>query len=90
MGPNNILLLARGALSAAGKAYRLNSADYPIPITDILENSYTYTCCRVPEGQGLHKATRPPGRDDTRSLNPLVRTQVNDGQIQRCSNPNPA
>ncbi len=30
----------------------------------------------LPEGQGLHKAAKPPGRDETRSVNPLVRTQV--------------
>ncbi len=32
--------------------------------------------CRVAEGQGLQKTDRPPGRDETRSVNPLVRTQV--------------
>ncbi len=25
--------------------------------------------CRVPEGQGLHQTARPPGRDETRSVN---------------------
>ncbi len=28
--------------------------------------------CRVPEGQGLHQTARPPGRNKTRSVNPLV------------------
>ncbi len=32
--------------------------------------------CRVPEGWGLHKTARPPSRDYTRSVNPLVRAQV--------------
>ncbi len=26
--------------------------------------------CRVPEGPGLQKTARPPGRDETRSVNP--------------------
>ena len=26
--------------------------------------------CHVPEGRGLHKTARPPGRDQTRSVNP--------------------
>ena len=32
--------------------------------------------CRVPEGRGLQKTARPPGSDETRSVNPLVRAQV--------------
>ena len=28
-----------------------------------------YIYCRVPEGWGLHKTTRPPGRDETQSIN---------------------
>ncbi len=32
--------------------------------------------CRVPEGRVLHKAAIYPGRDGTRSVNPLVRTQM--------------
>ncbi len=35
--------------------------------------------CHVPEGRGRHKAARPPGRDETRSVNPLVCTQVDQG-----------
>ncbi len=32
--------------------------------------------CRVPAGRGLRKTALAPGRDETRAVNPLVRTQV--------------
>ncbi len=44
------------------------------PSSERLVNCHSY--CRVPEGQGLHKTARPPGHDETRFVNPLVRTQV--------------
>ncbi len=34
----------------------------------------TIEYCRVPEGRGLHQTARPPSRDETRSVNPLVLT----------------
>ncbi len=40
------------------------------PIKGMIRN-----CC-VPEGRGLHQTARPPSRDETRSVNPLVREQV--------------
>ena len=38
--------------------------------------------CRVPEGRGLQKTTRPPGCDETQSVNPLVSTQVDKQTIK--------
>ncbi len=32
--------------------------------------------CRVPEGRGLHQTARPPSRNETCSVNPLVCEQV--------------
>ena len=32
--------------------------------------------CGVAAGQGLRKAALAPGRDETRAINPLVRTYV--------------
>ena len=45
---------------------------------DVIQGEDSFMClyCRMPGGQGLHKTARPPGRDKTRSVNPLVRTQV--------------
>ncbi len=40
------------------------------------EDSITPIYCRVPEGWGLHKTARPPGRNETRSVNPLVRIKM--------------
>ncbi len=40
-------------------------------------NSYARPLyCRVPEGRGLQQTASPPSRDETRSVNPLVRKQV--------------
>ncbi len=36
----------------------------------------TYMSCRMPEMRGLHQTARPPSRDETRSVNPLVREQA--------------
>ncbi len=33
--------------------------------------------CHMPEGQGLQQTASPLSRDETRSVNPLVRKQVN-------------
>ena len=48
---------------------------------DFIDIVFIY--CRVPEGRDLHKTARPPGRDETRSVNPLVRTQV-DFDLTKC------
>ncbi len=39
-------------------------------------NPLQHTYCLVPAGLVLHKTAMAPGSDETRSLNPLVRTQV--------------
>ncbi len=38
--------------------------------------NYGVDYCCVPEGRDLHQTARPPGCDETRSVNPLVRGQV--------------
>ena len=42
----------------------------------VLVRYWTILYCRVPDWRALQKTAIPPGRDETQSVNPLVRTQV--------------